>query len=160
MMGALLEGRNVVGLEPCTQLNNASSWRLSIFKDTEDIIRRKAPSSAGNPEDTMLARLLVDDIDELLHINQFQASSDDSEKLKQMMMDLVKSCHQIFGEISEATMAKWVEMALNEFNTRVMLKAILESGQDGIRTVTSWMIDTFNKIKEGPTKAPPGSTPE
>jgi hypothetical protein len=103
LMAALLECRNAVGLEPCVQLNNAASWRLHVFKQTEDVIRaRMAPNLEGQDQGAVVATLIEDDIDAVLKRNPFRPSPEDLAKLQDQISSGIEKMCNLMSKILSA----------------------------------------------------------
>ena len=147
MMAALLECRNAVGLEPCIQLNNAASWRLSFFKQTEDIIRLKMAANLQAPEQAAeVASLVEDDIDLLLQQNPFQASPDDLAKLEaEISSRIMLACTMMSKVMSTEQMGKLKDKAMQLFGSRDMLHDVLntERGRAGLVSFLVDQLPTF-----------------
>lgn len=120
LMAALLECRNAVGLEPCVQLNNAASWRLHVFKQTEDVIRARmaAANLDGQDQGAVVATLVEDDIDAVLQRNPFRPSPEDLAKLKaEIISGIEKTCQVMSKVLTLEQMDKIKDDAMKVFGS-------------------------------------------
>jgi len=154
LLAALLECRNAVGLEPCVQLNNAASWRLHVFKQTEDVIRDRMEAAAnvlGQDQGAAVAQLIEQDMDEVFQRNPFRPSPEDLAKLGDQISASIKSvCGMMMQVLTPEQMDKMKEDAMRLFGSNHdMLHDVLKT-EKGKKELLSFLIQNLPPTQSEP----------
>ena len=139
MVAALLEGRNVAGLEPCPQLIHAASWRLSIFQKTEECInKRSQASSSQEVEDTQQGALIAEDIEQVLAGHPFSPSGEDMVKFTAHVQLTMQGLSAQLGAMSKENESRLLNDIRTSYNTHQVIQDVIRT-QAGKVAFYSWL---------------------